>query len=132
MEITSERLFNNISSGSSTISNFSCKHKLHLFELGLYGFIVAFYTPRYLWVKVLIASVTENNLYYARISCDDEIYKPKLYKGIYETPFKKRYANHRKTFNAEKDKNDTKLTTEYWKLVNKNLVKIVTHIYMKL
>ena len=33
-EITSERLFNNISLGSSTISNFSCKHKLHLFELG--------------------------------------------------------------------------------------------------
>ena len=35
-EITSERLFNNISSGSSTVSNFSCKPKLHLFELGLY------------------------------------------------------------------------------------------------
>ena len=35
-EITSEHLFNNISSGSSTISDFSCKYKLHLFELGLY------------------------------------------------------------------------------------------------
>ena len=35
-EIPSERLFNNVSSGSSTISNFSCKHKLYLFELGLY------------------------------------------------------------------------------------------------
>ena len=48
-EITSEDLFNNISSlvlysyssfnnisSTSTISNFSCKHKLHLFELGLY------------------------------------------------------------------------------------------------
>ena len=28
---------------------------------------------------------TENVLYYARISCDDETYKPKLYKGICET-----------------------------------------------
>ena len=34
-KITSERLFNNIFSGSSAISNFSCKHKLHRLELGL-------------------------------------------------------------------------------------------------
>ena len=44
-----------------------------------------------------------------------------MYKGICETTFKKRYANHRKSFNAEKNKNDTKLSTEYWKLGNKNL-----------
>ena len=53
------------------------------------------------------ACLTENVLYYARISCDEETYKPKLYKGIYETTFKKRYANHKNTFNAEKSKNDT-------------------------
>ena len=64
---------------------------------------------------------TENVLYYARISCDDETYKPKLYKGIYETAFKKRYANHKRFFNAENNKNDTKLSTEYWKLGNKKL-----------
>ena len=64
---------------------------------------------------------TENVLYYARISCDDETYEPKLYKGICETTFKNRYANHKKSFNAEKSKNDTKLSTEYWKLANKNL-----------
>ena len=51
------------------------------------------------------ACLTENVLYYARISCDDETYKPKLYKGICETAFKKRYANHK---NVEKNKNDTK------------------------
>ena len=28
---------------------------------------------------------TENVLYNTRISCDDETYKPKLYKGICET-----------------------------------------------
>ena len=60
----------------------------------------------------------ENVLYYARISCDNEIYKSKLYKGICETTFKKRYADHKKSFNAEKNKNNTKLSTEYWKLVN--------------
>ena len=58
------------------------------------------------------ACLIENVLYYARISCDDEKYKPKLYKGIYETTFKKRYAIHKKSLNAEKNKNDTKLSTE--------------------
>ena len=33
------------------------------------------------------ACLTENVLYYARISCDDETYKPKLYKGICEITF---------------------------------------------
>ena len=66
------------------------------------------------------ACLNENILYYARISCDDETYKRKLYKGICETTFKKRYANHKKSF-VEKNKNDTKLSTKYWKLANKKL-----------
>ena len=53
----------------------------------------------------------ENLLYYARISCGDETYKSKLYKEICETTFKKRYADHKKPFNAEKNKNSTKLST---------------------
>ena len=61
------------------------------------------------------AYLTENVLYYARISCDNETYKPKLYKGICDTTFKKRYANHKK------NKNDTKSCTEYCKLANKKL-----------
>ena len=40
------------------------------------------------------ACLIENVLYYARISCDDETYKPKLYEEICETTFKKRYGNH--------------------------------------
>ena len=67
------------------------------------------------------ACLTENILYYARISCDDETYKPKLYKGICETTFKKRYANHKKSSNLEKNKNDAKLSTEYRKLANNKL-----------
>ena len=59
------------------------------------------------------ACLTENILYYARISCDDETYKRKLYEGFCKSTFKKRYANHKKSFNMEKDKNDTKLSTEY-------------------
>ena len=67
------------------------------------------------------ACLTENVLYYARISYDDETYKPKVYKGICETTFKKRYSNHKKSFNAEKSKNDTKLSSDCWKLANRNL-----------
>ena len=67
------------------------------------------------------ACLTKNVLYYARISCDDNTYKPKLYKGICEITFKKRHANHKKSFNVEKNKNNTKLITEYWRLANKKL-----------
>ena len=59
------------------------------------------------------ACLTENLLYYARISCDDETYKPKLYKRISKNTFEKRSANHKKSSNAEKNKNDTKLSTEH-------------------
>ena len=60
------------------------------------------------------ACLTKSALFYARMSCDDETYKPKLYKGIWEITFKKRYANYKKSFNAEKNKNNTKLSTGYW------------------
>ena len=68
---------------------------------------------------------TENILCHPRISCDDQTCKPKLYKGISETTFKKRYPNHKKYFNVEKNKNDTKLSTEYWNWQIKNF----THGY---
>ena len=67
------------------------------------------------------ACLTEKIMYYARKSCDDETYKPKLYKRICETTFKNSYANHKKSFNMEKNKNDTILSTEYWKLANNKL-----------
>ena len=65
------------------------------------------------------ACLTENVLYYTRINCDNKTYKPKLYKRISKTIFHNCYPNHKKSFNAEKNKNDTKLSTEYWKLANK-------------
>ena len=63
------------------------------------------------------ACLNENVSYYARICCDDETYKPKLYKGISETTFKKSHANHKKSINAGKN-NNTKLSTEYRKSAN--------------
>ena len=62
------------------------------------------------------AYLTESILYYAKISFDDEKYKPKLYKGICEE-----LLTHKKSFNVEKHKNETKLSTKYWKLANKEL-----------
>ena len=56
------------------------------------------------------ACFTENVLYYAKISSDDEKYKPKLDKVICQA-----------SFNAGKNKNDTKSSTAYWKLENKKL-----------
>ena len=65
-------------------------------------------------------SLTKSLLYYATITCDKENYT-KLYKGICETTFKKRYANHKKYFKVPTYKNDTKLSTEYWALKTKQL-----------
>ena len=63
----------------------------------------------------------ESLVYYATISCNDKNYKPKLYKGSCETSFKKRYSNHKKSFNVPLYKHDTKLSTEYWNLKMKQL-----------
>ena len=67
------------------------------------------------------ACLKESLVYYATISCNDKNYKPKLYKGSCETSFKKRYSNHKKSFNVPFYKNDTKLSTEYWNLKMKQL-----------
>ena len=58
-------------------------------------------------------------LYQATIKCSNSKYKQKRYKGICETTFKKRYANHKKSFNLINSKNDTNLSIEYWTLKQK-------------
>ena len=64
--------------------------------------------------------LTKCLLYYATITYDKENYT-KLYKRISETTFKKRYGNHKKSFNVPTYKNDTNLSTEYWALKAKQL-----------
>ena len=63
--------------------------------------------------------LTSSILYQATIKCSDNKYKQKRYKGICETTFKKRYTNHKKSFNLIKSKNDTTLSIEYWNLKQK-------------
>ena len=55
-------------------------------------------------------------LYLAIIKCSDSKYKQKRYKEICKTTFKKRYENHKKSFNLINSKNDTTLSVEYWNL----------------
>ena len=62
---------------------------------------------------------TSSISYQATIKCGDSKYKQKRYKRICETTFKKRYANHRKSFNLSKSENGTTLSIEYWNLKQK-------------
>ena len=64
--------------------------------------------------------LTSSILYQTTIKCSDSKYKQKTRdKGICETTFKKRYANHKKSFNLINSKNDTTLSVEYWTLKQK-------------
>ena len=58
-------------------------------------------------------SLTASILYQATIKCSDSKCKPKRYKRICETIFKKHYANHKKLFKLIKFKSDTNLSIEY-------------------
>ena len=64
--------------------------------------------------------LTSSILYQATIKSSDSKYKQKGYKGIYETTFKKRCANHKKSFNLTNSKNDTTLSIEYWPIKQKS------------
>ena len=63
--------------------------------------------------------VKSSILYQATIKCSDSKCKQKRSKEICETTFKKRYANHKKSFNLSNSKNDTTLSAEYWTLKQK-------------
>ena len=55
-------------------------------------------------------------LYIATKKSDKKNHQPKKYKGITENTFKKRYANHKRSFNINRYENDTKLSVEFWNL----------------
>ena len=67
------------------------------------------------------ACLKERLVYYATITCNNKNYQTKLYKGSCKTSFKKRYSNHKKSFNVPLYKHDTKLSTEYCNLKTKQL-----------
>ena len=60
--------------------------------------------------------LTENIAYEAKIESDLPNETLKFYIGISEGPFKKRYANHIKSFNHIKYETETELSKQYWKI----------------
>ena len=63
--------------------------------------------------------LAKESLYEATIKSDLPNYKEKLYKGISEPPFKKRFKNHEKSFNHKEYMNDSALSQEVWKIKEK-------------
>ena len=59
-------------------------------------------------------------IYQATITSNTQNYNEKVYIGLCETTFKKRYANHKKSFTTEKYKNSTALSTEFWNIKEAN------------
>ena len=57
--------------------------------------------------------LTNNVLYQASITTNEENPKTKIYYGVCETAFKLRYANHKKTFNNIKYQTDAELSNKY-------------------
>ena len=64
--------------------------------------------------------LTNNVLYKASITSNEENCKTKIYCGVSETAFKLRYANHKKTFNNIKYQTDAELSSEYWNIISAN------------
>ena len=69
---------------------------------------------------------TKNVIYEATVSSNDPFYKPQKYIGLSETTFKKRFANHKKSFKNNRYENDTELSKEIWKIKKQNFVPIIT------
>ena len=59
-------------------------------------------------------------IYEATISSDIPNYTEKKYIGLCESTFKKRFANHKSSFNHERYKNSTSLSVELWKVKEAN------------
>ena len=55
----------------------------------------------------------ENIVYEATITCSERTYGENIYIVIAKTTFKKRYSNHKRSFNLAAYKNDTELSNEF-------------------
>ena len=64
--------------------------------------------------------LTNNIMYKATLTSNQDNYQHKIYYGITETKFKQRYANHIKSFKHEKHQSDTELSNKLWSIKNNN------------
>ena len=64
--------------------------------------------------------LTNNIMYKATLTSNQDNYQQKIYYGITETKFKQRYANQIKSFRHEKDQSNIELSNELWSIKNDN------------
>ena len=58
--------------------------------------------------------LTNNIMYEATLTLNQDTYQHKIYHGVTEITFKKRYANHVKSFRHETYQSDTEFSNELW------------------
>ena len=76
--------------------------------------------------------LTNNIMYKATLTSNQDNYQHKMYYGIAETRFKQRYTNHIKSFRHEKHQSNTELSNELWDIKNNNYTpNIVWEILQK-
>ena len=59
-------------------------------------------------------------VYEATISTDNVNYQPKIYIGLCEPTFKKRYYGHKSSFTHEKNRTSSTLSQEVWRVRDNN------------
>ena len=62
--------------------------------------------------------LTTNIVYKAKVTSNNGNYQEKVYFGSCESTFKKRFSNHKKSFNLNEYKNETELSNEIWRIKN--------------
>ena len=62
--------------------------------------------------------LTTNMVYKAKVTSNNENYQEKVYFVSCGTTFKKRFSNHKKSFNLNEYKNETELSNEVWRIKN--------------
>ena len=60
--------------------------------------------------------LTTNIFYKVKATSSNRNYQEKVYFGSCEATFKKRFSNHKKSFNLNEYQNDTELSNEIWRI----------------
>ena len=68
----------------------------------------------------------KNSVYKGIVTSNEPGYEDKVYIGIAETTFKKRFSNHKKSFKIERYHKETELSKEVWDIKRRNFTPTVT------
>ena len=74
--------------------------------------------------------ITTNIVYKAKVTSSNGNYQEKIYFSSYETTFKKRFWNHKKSFNLNEYKNETELSNEVWQIKDSGHQPKVNDLYI--